>query len=147
MKKCSKKYCGRPAKQGALCYKHWSEKWRNENPLKYAYYNLKSNARRRNHSFDLTLDQFDTFCKATDYLKLKGRYKSRMTIDRIDSSKGYSLDNIQMMKQSDNIKKRWVEYWQEQERLEYEMNRLPGPVKNEDYNEKENDEDMGDAPF
>lgn len=37
-------------------------------------------------------------------------YEDDLTIDRIDSSGGYSPENCQWLSNSENVKKRWVEY-------------------------------------
>lgn len=75
------------------------------NPVGSAYSNLKQNAKRRGHAFDLTLEQFKAFCVATDYIVRKGTSKESYTIDRIDPTKGYTLDNLQVMTNQENGRK------------------------------------------
>lgn len=66
---------------------------------------LKNNAKRRGHEFTLTLDQFLEFAIKTNYMARKGIYKDSYHIDRIDETKGYSIDNIQAITNTENIKK------------------------------------------
>jgi len=73
--------------------------------MKYAYYNLRSNAKHRGKEFDLTFEQFKKFAIETDYFVGKGKKKDSYSIDRIDNNKGYTLDNIQIMTLSENSKK------------------------------------------
>lgn len=81
-------------------------KVRKANPMRCTYTNLKANAKRRGHAFDLTYEQFQQFCIATDYIAGKGRTKESYSIDRKDSTKGYTLDNIQRMSVSENSRKK-----------------------------------------
>lgn len=71
-------------------------------PESYTYSLLKSNAKRRGKEFTLTLEEFKTFCQETGYLQGKGKKKKSMSIDRIDHTKGYSIDNIQILSLSEN---------------------------------------------
>lgn len=93
--------------KGGLCFRHAMHKFKEDRPETYFYNNLKQNAKRRGHEFNLTLEEFRQFCKETGYLKGKGRKAKSLTIDRIDPSKGYQLDNIQVLTNSDNIRKRY----------------------------------------
>lgn len=67
-----------------------------------AYYTLKSNAKRRGKEFDLTPEQFEQFCRKTLYIGYKGRTGTALSIDRIDSSKGYTMDNIVVLTNREN---------------------------------------------
>ena len=80
-------------------------RWRAANPVKAAYHNLKSNAKRRGKAFNLTLQDFKDFCQATDYIKSRGRKATCYHVDRIDETKGYSRENIQPLTNSANVKK------------------------------------------
>lgn len=66
---------------------------------------LRDNAKRRGKIFELTFEQFETFAIKTQYYKKKGIYSDNYHIDRIDESKGYTIDNIQVLTNSANIKK------------------------------------------
>lgn len=91
------------------CAKHRKRKEKETNLVGVTFWNLKSNAKRRNKDFNLTLDEFKIFCERTNYLKLKGRVKNKASIDRIDPNKGYSLDNINILTVSENSKKRYTD--------------------------------------
>ena len=79
--------------------------WRKKNPLKYSFQNLKYNARRRNKEFLLTFEQFSEFCYSCEILTKKGKRKKGFTIDRINNSEGYRIENIQKLTRSENSKK------------------------------------------
>jgi hypothetical protein len=81
------------------------QKYRKDNPMMAAYINLRCNAKRRGHGFSLTFDEFTEFAIETEYIIKKGKSKDSYTIDRIDNKKGYSLDNIQVLTNFDNVKK------------------------------------------
>ena len=80
-------------------------RYRERNPVAYAYSNLKQNARRRGKDFSLTLAEFEEFCTATNYLKGSGRSATCYHVDRIDETKGYSRDNIQLLTNAENSRK------------------------------------------
>jgi hypothetical protein len=88
-----------------LCSRHKLQKWRAENPIRAAYLDHKSNSKRRNIFTDLTLLQFTDLCYQTKYHIGKGKTKNSLTLDRIDESKGYTVDNIQVMENGDNVRK------------------------------------------
>lgn len=81
------------------------QKYRRENPIKAAYIALRDNAKRRRKEFTLTLEQFEKFCIETEYIIKKGISKQSYTIDRIRDTEGYHIHNIQVLTNSDNVKK------------------------------------------
>lgn len=96
-------------KNRRICYKHIYEKNKMNNPISHTYNVLKCNARRRKKEFELTLEEFEKFCSDNDYIEKKGRSAYSLTIDRIISTIGYTHDNIQILTNSANVKKMWVE--------------------------------------
>lgn len=88
-----------------FCPRHQKLRQRENNPLAYVFNALKGNARRRKKEFSLTLEQFGAFCKETNYLELRGKKGSSASIDRRDSSKGYHIDNIQILSLAANSSK------------------------------------------
>jgi hypothetical protein len=62
------------------------------------------NAKRRGKEFTLTFDEFKEFCMKTGYDEKKGKSSDSLSIDRIESSNGYSKDNIRAITLSDNVK-------------------------------------------
>lgn len=104
LKVCSSPACGNMTKR-AKCPKCTSREYRANNPVRAAYLNLASHARERRIPFSLTFPHFETFCKETSYIELKGRNKNDLTIDRIDARKGYEDGNIQALTNTQNKKK------------------------------------------
>lgn len=74
--------------------------------LRYAFSQVRESARKRSIPFDLSFEEFTEFDRQTGYLKSKGREKESLTIDRIESDKGYSKGNIRALTWSDNCAKR-----------------------------------------
>lgn len=73
--------------------------------MKAAFQNLRANAKRRGKEFSLTFDQFKKFAIETNYLAGKGRTSKSFHIDRINEDEGYHIDNIQILTNSENVKK------------------------------------------
>lgn len=101
--KCSTPYCKNDrAPNRKICHKCKSQREKVLNPIFYYYNNLRNNAKRRGKEFTLTRDEFEQFCKETNYIELKGKSTKSMTIDRKNADKGYSYDNIQILTQKLN---------------------------------------------
>ena len=138
-KKCSTKRCRNiPADGRKFCSTCRSWKTRQNDKVKYAYQCLKGNAKRRGHFFDLTLEEFREFCVASQYMVGKGITKNSYTIDRIVETKGYTKGNIQVLTNSDNLKKRYLRYdwknkivviWEPEKFTQYESKPLTGGNK------------------
>jgi hypothetical protein len=91
-------------------------KWRENNPLRYAYQTTKDNAKRRGKEFDLSFNEFKEFAIRVDYIKKKGIHASSIHIDRIEEEKGYTVNNIQPLENSQNVRK-YLDYrWSELDR-------------------------------
>lgn len=89
------------------------QRWRKKYPMKAAYHTLKYNARRRGKEFTLTFAEFEQFAIETKLLTKRGVKSSSYTVDRIDSSKGYTIDNIQVLPKGVNCRKSMIErYYQ-----------------------------------
>lgn len=97
------------AKGRRICLNCKNIRYKNKHPIKAAYYNLKHHAKSRGKEFDLTIEQFEEFCIKTEYINKKGRDKNGYHVDRIDESRGYTIDNIQTLTNSQNIRK-YIEY-------------------------------------
>jgi hypothetical protein len=80
-------------------------KFRTENPIKNAFNNLRQNAKRRGKQFDLTFEQFEAFCVKTEYMLGKGKTKDSFHIDRKEEHLGYTIGNIQVLTNTQNVKK------------------------------------------
>jgi hypothetical protein len=81
-------------------------KTRINNPKRYAFQQVKRSADMRNIPFELTFEEFLEFDKQTGYVASKGREKESLTIDRIESSKGYEVGNIRAITWQDNCAKK-----------------------------------------
>lgn len=88
-----------------LCNTCRSRKARQSDLVKYAFTNLKNNAKRRCVLFTITLDQFRKWCSKVSYIGFSGRSSESFTIDRKHNDIGYHIDNIQVMTKRDNIVK------------------------------------------
>lgn len=105
-RKCTTKHCRNiAAKRRTICYKCITAKYKEKNPVKYAYYVLRNNAKRRGVAFELTFDEFSEFCVKYDYLAGKGRKKESYSIDRRDNTIGYLKSNIRVMTLGENSRK------------------------------------------
>lgn len=102
--RCSVKHCTNKCK-GKMCNTCRCRKSRIEDPVRYAYNNLKNRAKQRGVIFTITLDQFRVWCKKVEYIGFAGRSSESYTIDRKHNDIGYHIDNIQAMTKADNIKK------------------------------------------
>jgi len=102
--KCETKGCRNIAYKGRFCNKCKSATYRKSNPIKASFYILKANATRRGKPFDLTFDQFKSFVIKTEYIKKKGIFSESYHIDRIEESLGYTIDNIQLLTNAQNVR-------------------------------------------
>lgn len=108
---------------GGLC-KHWgcnnatrnetardcstcnSRKQRLRKPAQYAFQQVRESARKRNIPFNLTFAQFKEFDRQTGYVEAKGKSSESLTIDRINSDKGYEFGNIRALTWLENCSKK-----------------------------------------
>lgn len=105
--KCWTRGCKNEArKNNHYCGSCKVKKYRAKYPLKYIYDTIKMNAKRRRKEFTLTFNQFKEFCNKTGYDKFKGKTADSLSIDRKDTTKGYTFDNIQAITLRDNTIKR-----------------------------------------
>lgn len=105
--KCGVPHCRNTRlKSRNVCSKHKHQRRKLNDPIGYIYDIRKQRAKERGHKWDITIDQFRKFCKQTGYHENCGKTASSMSIDRIDNSKGYSIDNIQILTLSENSSKR-----------------------------------------
>jgi hypothetical protein len=84
--------------------------WRKNNIEKSTYLNLKNNAKRRGKDFDLDFKDFCKFANKFSYFAGKGIKKESLHIDRINEKLGYTIENIQILTNSENAVK-WLDYY------------------------------------
>lgn len=104
-RRCHTKYCRNEVTNTRHCSTCRSRKARKADPVRYAYNNLKTHAKARGILFTITLDDFRAFCHRVKYIGFSGRNPDSYTIDRIHNDVGYHIDNIQILKNADNVKK------------------------------------------
>lgn len=105
-RECASPDCKKKARKGRKeCPSCSHFRLKSKDPIKFAYLNLKRNAKRRGKTFDITIDDFRDWCAKTEYIKGRGRSSESYHIDRIDETKGYSLDNIQILTNAENTRK------------------------------------------
>jgi len=108
---CAKKAGKRTRYCPACARRLWAEKY----PEKYVFANLRGNARRRKKDFSLTLEEFLGFISENDYMKLRGRGRLCLSIDRKRNWEGYHKDNIRAITVASNVSKRhYVDYFRNQ---------------------------------
>ena len=104
--KCETKFCRNDKyKNYKICNKCKSRRFRANNPMRSAYNCLKASAKKRHKEFDIDFDVFVNFCQETQYIARKGITKRKYHIDRKDATKGYTINNIQLLTCSANSKK------------------------------------------
>lgn len=104
---CRHHGCRNYARAGrADCDTCKARKRRLKNPQRYAFEQVRESARKRSIGFELTFEEFVQFDQATGYVEAKGRERDSLTIDRIDSSKPYRVDNIRALTWADNCAKK-----------------------------------------
>lgn len=102
---CITRYCMKTARKGSnYCHGCEGRRWRNKNPLKASYKDLKQNAKRRGKEFDLTFEEFKEFASMAEY-RDRGITRTSYHLDRIDETKGYTKDNLRYLENHLNVKK------------------------------------------
>ncbi len=104
---CSEPYCTKKHERKRwICRNHRNDLYKKNNPEQYAYNTFRNNARRRGKDFTITLEQFIEFATIkTCYMTDRGHTKNGLHIDRIDETRGYHIDNIQVLTNSQNVRK------------------------------------------
>lgn len=103
---CAVKYCRKPkARRRTICHSCKHERTKRNDPIAYNYSYLKNNAKRRGKIFTISLEYFRDLCLRTGYHEAKGKKWFNMSIDRIDSSRGYEPGNLQIITVSENSRK------------------------------------------
>ena len=120
MKKCETKSCKKQSER-KYCHSCNIKVFKENNPEKYSYFVLKNNAKRRGKEFSITFDYFLLFVKKHNYIAGKGITKNGLHIDRINESMGYVEGNLQVMTNTENVKK-YLRY-------NYDKNNIPCDFK------------------
>lgn len=108
---CFTPFCRKKPKRGHICSTCARRKWAEKHPEKYAFCNLRGNARRRDKDFTLTFEQFKTKIEGTEYMENRGRTKLCWSIDRFWNEHGYHDWNVRVVTVSYNSTKRnYIDY-------------------------------------
>lgn len=106
MKPCSTPSCHKKAQLNrTICRSCRTKREREKDPVRYSWRNQARNAKRRGHEYTLTLEEFTEISVPTGYMARKGRFKESLHHDRKDETKGYHFSNMQVLKNSENVKK------------------------------------------
>jgi hypothetical protein len=91
--------------QRNICRFHQQQRNKKSRPVGIARDTQRWCAQRRSIPYNLSRRHWYYMNFFTDYWKKKGRSAESLTIDRIDNSKGYSDDNVQVVEMSYNSRK------------------------------------------
>jgi hypothetical protein len=119
-RKCKVPECERPVMASEarnsryLCSIHNNERlWKNR-PVLVSMCANRRHAKMRNIPYNVSRRHYYYLNFFTLYWKKKGRKPDALTIDRIDNSKGYTDDNIQVVDKRYNCQKRQgKDLWEE----------------------------------
>jgi len=132
--KCATKQCrNERAKRRTLCHKCKARRYAKNNPIQISYQNLRGNAKKRGKQFDLTFDEFKEWAVKTEYMMGKGKSKNGFHVDRIREYEGYNINNIQVLTNSQNVKK-YLKYAHDQKGkpTDFKMQEHTEPAPQED---------------
>ena len=104
-KKPNKK-TGRPA-SSVYCNTCRNQREKDADLVKWAYRKWKSNAKRRNKIFKISIDYFRQFCVETQIMNGRGIGQKSLHIDCIIEELGYVEGNIRPLPNDENVKKEW----------------------------------------
>lgn len=113
--------CNVKARGRKICYTHYTQRFKQNNPVKYAFFVLKNNAKRRGKKFSLSFNHFESIINNTAYMSLKGRCSGDLSIDRIKEELGYEDGNIQVVTNKANLGKHYG--WHRGTNLDRQFNR------------------------
>jgi len=96
---------GRKPSVHRLCSMHERNLRRLKDPARVLFYEKRSDAKRRGKDWSLTLEQFREVVAQQDYLDCRGNTRHCLHLDRIDNTRGYHMDNIQIITCTENVVK------------------------------------------
>ncbi len=95
--------------QCKLCSKEQQKNRREKNPLRFLFEDAKKHSKLKNREFSITIDDIkNTLIKQKNCCALSGvefNKENKPSLDRIDSSKGYTVNNIQLLLIDINVMK------------------------------------------
>lgn len=118
-----------PKGNSPYCSKCRSRTYRKNNPITASYAIKKYNAEKvRKIPFQVTLPEWKEWVTNTGYLEVKGQSPESGTVDRPDETLCYTIDNMQVLSLSDNIKKGK----EERKKGRYYKRKFPGAERQAD---------------
>ncbi len=103
---CKIKHCRKlPKGNKTICDSCSIRNFKKNNPEKYAYFVLRNNAKRRGKVFTISFGYFKQFAVNTEYMAGKGITKYGLHIDRKKEELGYIEGNLQVLTNTENVKK------------------------------------------
>ena len=104
--KCKNKNCRKPsAPNRSVCYCCAVKIYKEKNPIRYSFAVMKGNAKRRGKVFAISFEYFKQFVISSSYMAGKGITKTGLHIDRIIEELGYIEGNLQVLTNTQNVKK------------------------------------------
>lgn len=107
-----REYRQKNRKERSARHVKWYRKW--ISTLESRFSNWERSAKKRNIPFDLTFDQIKSIPLTCHYtgnaLTLEGNHPNTISLDRIDSSKGYTITNVVFCCSFVNIMKHKTSY-------------------------------------
>jgi hypothetical protein len=114
---CIVKFCRNQRGKGrSYCHACARLMYTRRHPQKAYYQNLRRHTKERGIGFTLSYERFVAVTQGFDWKQYSVPHGQRMSIDRIDVSRGYDDDNIQPLTVSENCRK--------QNALDYKGRRL-----------------------
>lgn len=90
---CMEEGCTLPVLAKGYCREHYDKRREYKQSVEWAFHNVKYSAKRKGHTWDLTLEQFKQI-KGNPCFYCEGPLPRFGGLDRIDNSLGYSAGNI-----------------------------------------------------
>lgn len=107
---CVTKRCRNSVKNaGAKCSTCRRRDQKNNNPFAYYWGNMKQNAKRRGKEFRITLEEYVEWSVKHRLHTHDGTKFCNKTVDRVDNSLGYFIENMQVLTLSENSRKRFID--------------------------------------
>jgi hypothetical protein len=103
--RCKTRYCSNRSHGRQFCSTCRKRKSRESDPIRTAYVNKKSDAKRRGIEFTITLEYFRKFCYKYKFIKNMGRTAHSYSVDRINNKLGYIPGNLQVLTVAQNASK------------------------------------------
>ena len=100
--------CGQPSMPDRrACWRCHKAAYRATHPVRDAFHRLRSHAKARRISVDLSFWEWELFCVQTGYHERTGNEGDNLTVDRFDAERAYEATNIRILPRTENSRKWW----------------------------------------